>query len=146
MFKLRFKFHLLFLNTFGGSLGKTFCSLTATVGPLFPHLQMALNPLKICADSSEIIHFCHWFLQMLALFWLIGYRMLLFKVNCKVTWRCLRHDHNCTMYGRLLLQDVSNAASSVWAGCPTPPWWRPSSASRVWLSSAAVATWLWLAP
>lgn len=44
------------------------------------------------------------------------------------------------------LQDASSAASSVWAGCPTPRWWRPSSASQVWLFSAAAATWRWPVP
>lgn len=34
VFQLMFKFHLLFLNTPGGRPGKTFCSWTATFGPL----------------------------------------------------------------------------------------------------------------
>lgn len=44
------------------------------------------------------------------------------------------------------LQDASSAASSVWAECPTPRWWPPSSASQAWRCSAAAATWRWPAP
>lgn len=61
-----------------------------------------------------------------------------------MNWRrLLLRDCICTIFGHLPLQDVSSVASSVWAGCPTLPWWRPSSASRVWHSSAAVAMWHW---
>lgn len=41
----------------------------------------------------------------------------------------------------LPLQDASSAASNVWAGCPTPHWWPPSSASQAWRCSAAAAMW-----
>lgn len=65
----------------------------------------------------------------------------------QVNWRfLLLGDSNCTIFGHLPLQDVSSVASSVWAGCPTLPWWRPSSASQVWPSSVAVAMWHWPAP
>lgn len=46
----------------------------------------------------------------------------------------------------LPLQDASSAASNVWAGCPMPPWWPPSSASQAWRCSAAAATWRWPVP